>query len=238
MIDIFERHANVALLLSGGKDSLACLYLYKPHWPDLMVYWCNTGDAFPETVAQMERVKKIVPHFKEVRGYQPEIHEADGWPSDVVPALHTSLGNVITGATPFKIQTRLDCCYHSLMLPTYHAIVTDGMTCCIRGKRHGEEDRTGLKSGDVTAEGVELIFPIYDWTSADVHAYLDREEVELPKFYAYGDHSHDCMHCTAWWGHGQSKYLKAEHPVVFEEYKRRITLIKQAVNEQLEMCEV
>jgi len=31
------------LQLSGGKDSLACLYLLKPKWDDLIVAWVNTG---------------------------------------------------------------------------------------------------------------------------------------------------------------------------------------------------
>lgn len=238
MEDIFARHKNVALSFSGGKDSLACLYLLRPWWDRLTVYWMNPGNPFPETVALMERVRTMVPHFKEVAGRQREIIALDGWPSDVVPHRYTSDGNAIFGATEFKVQSRLQCCIRSLMLPTYQAMLADGVTCCIRGKRHDEADKTGLTSGFVTEHGMELVFPIYEWGAEQVLAYLAEQGVELPKFYQHAKHSLDCMDCTAWWGEGLSRYLAAEHPVAFFEYERRVTLIKQAVADQLAECEV
>jgi len=236
--DIFSRHKNIALSLSGGKDSLACLYLYKAYWDRLTVYWCNTGDAFPETIEMMERIKKMVPRFKEVKGSVKEIQSLDGWPSDVVPAMHTTDGNAIFGKTDFKVQPRVSCCFRSLMLPTYAAMIKDGVTCVIRGKRHDEADKTGLMSGHVSEDGIELIFPIYEWTSEDVYSYLKSIDVELPKFYKHGNHSIDCQHCTAFWEDGHANYLRNEHPVLFFEYKRRIGLIKSAIADQMKLCEV
>lgn len=238
MREIFERHTNVALSFSGGKDSLACLYLARPWWDRLTVYWMNPGNPFPETVELMAQIHAMVPRFKEVRGRQPEIIAQDGWPSDVVPHRYTSDGNTIFGATPFKVQARLSCCYRALMLPTYRAMVADGMTCCIRGKRHDEADRTGIESGYVSEDGIELVFPIYDWSREDVRRFLAAEDIALPDSYEYATHSLDCMDCTAWWGEGLSRYLKAKHPEEFAEYHRRIGLIKQAIAEQMADCEV
>lgn len=238
MHEIFDRHERVALSFSGGKDSLACLYLFQPWWDKLTVYWMNPGNPFPETVAMMERVRQLVPHFKEVRGIQPEIVARDGWPSDVVPHRYTSDGNAIFGPTPFKVQSRLQCCIRSLMLPMYQAMVADGVTCCIRGKREEEDDKTGLQTGYVTEDGIELVFPLYDWTRDEVMAFLDKHGVDLPPTYEHAKHSLDCMDCTAWWGEGLSRYLESAHPAQFAEYKRRVILIKQAVAEQLAECEV
>lgn len=237
-MEIFDAHQKVALSFSGGKDSLACLYLLRPYWDRLTVYWMNPGNPFPETVDLMSRVRAMVPQFKELRGLQPEIVALDGWPSDVVPHAYTSDGNTLFGPTPFKVQSRLQCCFRSLMLPTYKAMLEDGVTCCIRGKRHEEADKTGLQSGYVTADGMQLVFPIYDWTAGDVTDYLKEQGVDLPKSYQYAKHSLDCMDCTAWWGEGLSTYLKAEHPQQFAEYRRRVVLIKQAVADQMAECEV
>lgn len=238
MQEIFQRHSNVALSYSGGKDSMVILELLRPWWDRITVYWLNPGNPFPETVEIMARVRAQVPQFKEIRGMQPEIIARDGWPSDVVPHRYTPDGNAILGATPFKVQTRLSCCYRSIMLPMYRAMLADGVTCCIRGKRHDEQDRTGLVSGHVTEDGMELLFPIYDWTGDDVDRYLSERGIEPAPFYQHARQSLDCMDCTAWWGEGLSHYLAARHPVHFMEYKRRVDLIKQAVADQLAECEV
>lgn len=231
--EIFDRHQKVALSFSGGKDSLACLYLMRPWWDRLTVYWLNPGNPFPETVVLMDQIRKQVPHFKEVRGQQPEIIAQDGWPSDVVPIRYTTQGNAECGPTEFKVQERLQCCIRSRMLPLYRAMVADGVTCCIRGKRFDDDDQTGVESGHVTEDGMELVFPIYDWTTEDVFSFLDSHGIERPPFYEQSTTFQECMDCTAFWGDGLSRYLAAKHPVAFKEYKRRLLLIKQAVAEQL-----
>lgn len=238
MDDLFRQHTNIALSFSGGKDSLACLYLLQPYWDRLTVYWMNPGNPFPETVDMMANVRALVPSFKEVRGRQAEIIDAHGWPSDVIPHRYTTDGNKVFGPTPFKLQTRLDCCLRSLMLPMYQAMVADGVTCCIRGKRHDEADKTGVQSGHISPDGMELVFPIYSWSEADVLEFLKGRNIELPPYYRHAKHSLDCMDCTAWWGEGLSRYLKAEHPESFKTYQKRIALIKVAVAEEMASCEL
>jgi phosphoadenosine phosphosulfate reductase len=237
MEQVFQRHRNVALSFSGGKDSLALLHLMRPYWDHLTVYWLNPGNPFPETVELMDRVRAMVPNFKEVAGRQPEVIAADGWPSDVVPQGYTTDGNTVFGATPFKVQSRLSCCFRALMWPAFEAMRADGVDCILRGKREDEADKTRIQSGYV-ADGIELVFPLMHWSAQDVVNYLHAVGVALPKFYEHAGHSLDCMDCTAWWGEGLSRYLKHEHPVHFAEYSRRVGLIKSAVAEQLSKCEV
>lgn len=237
MDELFSRHQKVALSFSGGKESLVCLDLLRPWWDRLTVYWMNPGNPFPETVAQMERVRAMVPHFKEVAGRQREIIELDGWPSDLVPDRYTSEGNAYFGKTPFKVQSRLQCCIRARMWPLYQAMQSDGVTCCIRGKRYDDDDQTGLKSGFVTEHGIELVFPIFDWTTDEVFAYLDDHGIDRPPFYKHAHRFQDCMDCTAFWDYGIAGYLKAEHPVAFREFERRMRFIKQVVTEQMSELE-
>jgi phosphoadenosine phosphosulfate reductase len=234
---LFARHERVALQFSGGKDSLALLHLMRPWWGKLTVYWCNPGDPFPETLRRMERVRELVPNFVEVPGRVREVVAADGWPSDVVPQACTSDGNFVFGPTPFKVQSRLSCCWRALMLPLHEAMKRDGATCILRGKRADEKDRTPSRSGE-THDGFELVYPLWDWSAADVAAFLTERDVDVPAGYLYATHSLDCMYCTAWWGEGQGRYLKALHPEAYREYARRIGSIKQAVVEQMAECEV
>ena len=234
---IFERHERVALQVSGGKDSLAVLHLLQPYWQKLCVFWTNPGNPFPETVALMEKIKAEVPFFVEVAGRQKEIIERDGWPSDVVPQAYTTEGNFVFGDTPFKVQTRLGCCFRSLMLPMHERMVALGVTCIIRGKRSEEKDKTETRTGSVLM-GIETIYRLWDWTESDVLGYLRDNGIDLPESYQHATHSLDCMDCTAWWGEGLSHYLKAKHQEHHKEYVRRITLIKTAISEQMADCEV
>lgn len=234
---IFARHERVALQVSGGKDSLALLHWMMPWRERFCVYWLNPGNPFPDTVELMERIRASVPHFKEVIGRQPEIIGLDGWPSDVVPIRWTRAGHYMDGAQPFKVQGRLDCCWRSLMLPMHEAMVADGITCVIRGKRSDEADKSPSRNGDVI-DGIEFVYPLWDWSEENVVGYLHAHDVPLPVSYQYASHSFDCMDCTAWWRDGLSRFLEAEHPSQHAEYVRRIGLIKSAIAEEISNCEV
>jgi phosphoadenosine phosphosulfate reductase len=234
--DIFSRHDRVAIQVSGGKDSLAALYLLRPYWDRLVVYWLNPGNPFPETYEVIDRVASMVPHFKEVRGRQREIIKEGGWPSDVVPIRWTSFGQFGLGEKAFKVQGRFDCCWRSLMLPMHEAMLEDGITCVIRGKRSDEVDKSPSRSGDVI-DGIEFVYPLWDWSAGDVHTFLRDNGVQLPDYYLYVDSSLDCMDCTAWWEDGIGKFTKARYPALHAEYVRRIGLIKSAIADELTRIE-
>jgi phosphoadenosine phosphosulfate reductase len=234
---IFDRHKRIALQLSGGKDSLAVLHGAMPWIDRVCVYWLNPGDPFPETVAIMDEIRQAVPHFKEVAGCQKYITKTDGWPSDVVPVRWTTAGQFGFGPKPFKLQGRLDCCFRSLMEPMYRQMVADEITCIIRGKRSEEVDKTPTRTGSVI-DGVEFVYPIWDWTADQVLQYLTGHNVPIPPSYEYATHSLDCMDCTAWWGEGLDRFLRAKHPHHYKQYVARMGLIKAAIAEEIANLEI
>lgn len=234
---LFGRRSRVAFQFSGGKDSLATLALLMPWIDRLCVYWLNPGNPFPETLELMEQVKQFVPHFKEIAGRQKQVVAEFGWPSDVVPVRWTHEGQFVFGKKDFMVQGRLDCCFKSLMQPMHDAMVADGVDCIIRGKRAEERDKSPTRSGDVVG-GIELVYPLWDWTEGEVLDLLDATGFQLPESYKTAGHSLDCMDCTAWWGEGLSRFLAAKYPDPHAEYVRRVTLIKAAVAEELTNCEV
>ena len=232
MKDIISRHDKIALQLSGGKDSLVCLYLMKPYWDDLTVYWCNTGDAFPETVSLMGRIRAEVPHFVEIEGRQPEMIAMYGIPTDILPASATPMGIAGAGGG-VPMQDRYTCCLRSFMLPMHERMIEDGITLIIRGQKNADRLKGPLRSGQVDG-GIEYLFPIEDWDSRKVLAFLRDNHLPVPRFYEMLTSAPDCMTCSAWWEEGFAKYMKRYHHDQYQEVQSRMSTIKQAVGVHIE----
>ena len=219
---MLDNHEKIVLQFSGGKDSLACLYWLRPVWDKTIVLWLNTGDAHPETKAQMDEVRDLVPHFLEVMSDQPLQIEACGVPSDIVPVWNTPLGRQVRPGQRYKIQTPFACCHDNIWLPMDKASRATGATCIVRGQRQEEKVRSPVPSG-TWIDGVEHVFPLEDWTRQDVLNFLEENHVPLPFHYRHFDSSLDCQHCTAYAfeGLGRMEFLKEYHPGVHREVSRR-----------------
>jgi 3'-phosphoadenosine 5'-phosphosulfate sulfotransferase (PAPS reductase)/FAD synthetase len=231
MIDftnIIDRHHRIALQVSGGRDSIACLYLMRPFWDKMTVYWCDTGDAYPETRKLVTKIMDMVPNFAVISGNQPSVIDMHGMPSDIVPVSATPMGLAMSGLDSPKIQDRYSCCFRTMMAPTQDRMRHDGITLIIRGQKSKDRFKGQLKSGDVIG-GVEYLFPIEAWDARQVMEYLRREGAPIPRFYEMLETMPDCMSCTAWWEEGISSYLKRYH---FDQYlinQKNLGIINTAV---------
>lgn len=224
---IITRHERIALQFSGGKDSLACLYLLRPYWDRITVYWLNTGDAFPETLSVMKKIREMVPHFVEIESDVRKVHEIYGIPSDIVPESSTPLGRMAAGGAP-AIQGRYSCCFVTIMKPLHERMMADGITLIVRGQRADDQVKAPIVSGYVE-EGIEYLFPIEDWSSGQVIKFLREQDAPIPRFYQMLDEAPDCMTCSGWWEKGAAKYLKRYHHEQYIEVQRRLDIINDAV---------
>lgn len=231
MQDTLARHELALLQFSGGKDSLACLEMCKPYLDKIIVCWVNTGDAFPETIALMEKVRRDVPWFWEVNSNQPRQIETHGWPVDVLPVEYTAYGRTVTGDERPIMQGYPMCCGANLWAPLQIALKQSGATLLIRGTKASDGRKHPVRSGDVV-EGVEYLFPVWEWSDAEVSSFLAEK---LPPHYATLNTSLDCRHCTAYLGENQSKlaYMREHHPELACEVSRRLQIITDAVRSEL-----
>lgn len=228
---VLDRHDRIALQLSGGRDSIACLYLMKPYWDRLTVYWLDTGAAYPETIALMQKIRDTVPNFAVIQGKQPEVIAEFGIPTDILPVSATPMAIVGSGKGTL-MQDRYSCCVRSIMLPMHQRMIDDGITLIIRGQKNADKLKSTVRSGDVL-EGIEFLFPIESWDSRQVMRYLRDEGAPIPRFYEMLDTMPDCMTCSAWWEEGVSPYLKRYHHAQFLENQKRLDIINKAVGEHI-----
>lgn len=221
-----------ALLFSGGKDSLACLYLTRDRWDELDVVWLNTGAADEETLDYMARWKKRLPHFVEMRSDQPRNLAENGWPADVVPVNSTVFGKMIAGddGSPL-IQSYLNCCANNIWIPLHQGLVDRGYTRAIKGQRKADIRKSIATNGTV-ANGIEYVMPIEGWSDADVWTYLRDVDADLAPGYARGEKTgRDCWDCTAYL-HENAQRITNLPQDKWREVNRRITAIEDAISAQ------
>lgn len=227
MIDL-SKYRNPALHFSGGKDSLACLYLLRDDLYRITVYWVNAGDGCPETLDVIAQVRPFIPHFVEIRTDVRAWRDANGIPSDLVPANGHAIA-LMYGMGAQKICGRFDCCAANLMMPMHERMLQDGVDVVIRGTKMAD-------TGQVPVEGAtgfyDVLLPLREWTHADVFDYLRQVGAPVNPIYEHFKDlsAPECFDCTAWWGDGKAEYLKARHPKAFGEYRVKLQAIAKAVS--------
>lgn len=231
MASMLDRHERIALQLSGGRDSLACLFLFKNFLSKITVYWLNTGDAYPETLEMIKKAKLLCPNFIEVNGDRHNSISDFGLVTDLLPASCTPLG-LAAGQSAIRMQDSRSCCLRVRMIPLHQKMKADGITLIIRGQRQSDKDKSPLVSGDIE-DGIEYCFPIQTWSDLDVNQYLTSVGVVLPKIYDYLDSTPECLHCTGWWDMDRTKYLKVHHAEVYDQYIASLDSIKQEVEKHI-----
>lgn len=223
-----DWHEKVALSLSCGKDSLSCLYLLRPYLDRITVYCLSTGDTFPEVERVIEQVRPLCPNFVHIQNDVRSFIREYGHPTDLLPYSMHGIGSTNGDV---KLVTRYHCCFTNLMWPLWSRIKEDGNTLCIRGTKASDVPQPTARSGE-THDGVELWYPVKDWSDADALTYLESQDAPRNPMYYGNDLSgtHDCMRCTAWWNPKRAAYLKRHYPIAFEEFSKDI----RAVAGQLE----
>ena len=228
MQEFFNRHEKVALMFSGGKDSLACLHLVKDYLDKTIVVWVNTGANFPEIEQMMREVKAIVTHFHEIKTDQPSSIKANGYPVDVVPVNYTKLGQSVTSIKDFKLRSYFECCAENFWIPCDAEMRKLGVTGVIRGQRNSEAHRAPIKSGHIE-NGIEYHLPIESWKDSEVIDYLRSKDVVIDERLSMAHSSLDCWNCTAYMAESAErfKYIKKHHP---SKYKSIVEIVKKIDN--------
>jgi len=188
---------DTAILFSGGKDSLACLYLNKDRWNDIYVVWCNTGAAYPDVIEYMEKWRKVLPHFIEVKTNQPANIAEFGWPADVLPVNNSYLGKLISGEDTPMMQPYVNCCAANIWFPLHAECIKLGVKYVIKGQKNSDGRKSTSRDRSVI-DGIEYRMPVQDWTDEEVFKFLKFQCVELPECYGRGEKKgRDCWDCTA-----------------------------------------
>ena len=222
-----DRHTKIALSFSGGKDSRACVQMFKDRLDDIVIYHVDTGDLLPEMRASVAEVEAWAPRFVRIDTDVSGWIELNGLPTDLLPFTAHPVARHM-GQERHPLVGRYDCCYTNLMWPVFQRVMADGCTLLIRGTKRVDMHRLPAEDGAVIA-GVELYYPLLDWSHEQVFTYLALQGVKLSRIYDHCTNSPECARCSAWWGEGRAAYLKKYHPELWAEYDARLQIVIDAI---------
>lgn len=225
----------IGLAFSGGKDSLACLYLNKDRLDDIIVLWVNTGKNYPETLETINKVKAMCKTFIEIKSARDAQNELYGLPSDIIPFENTLFAQDVTGKTEIKIQSYFQCCYENISLPLMRKVKELGITELISGKRNDEGHVSSHHDGDIV-DGVRHSHPIEDWSDAEVLEYLEFH-MTIPEHFKFKHTSLDCYDCSAYIKDTKdiAEWAKIKHPDLYAKKVIRIKQVKDTLNKAMEI---
>ena len=229
-IAVMDRHECIAFGLSGGKDSLAVLYLLQDQAHRFTAYHMDTGDLLPEVVEAVEQAKALCPNFVHIRGDVLAWHRANGLPSDLV---RDQRGAAVAPSSGLRMVPRYDCCVANLMRPIWQRMVADGNTLVIRGTKAVDLPRLPVVSGQIV-DGVEFLLPLQDWSHAEVFAYLRAEGVPISRVYEHMTNAPECARCPAWLGENRAAYLRQYHPALAADYRARLHAVWREIDPALQ----
>lgn len=228
---------RAVLQFSGGKDSTALLYLCRPWLDRITVLFADTGAVYPHVSAFVrDTCGRLGATLQVVRPPLPvdEYTKREGLPSDIVP-----IESVIEtqwmrrDKAPQLVQSYFRCCSAMIFEPMRRAVVESGVKTVLRGSKKCDS-RVGVGNGHVE-DGITYLSPLWDWTDANVYAYLENEGVALPKHYADVPDSLDCWLCTGHLlrhGAAKAKWTKENCPDLWPELSRRLGAVREAIDSE------
>lgn len=216
-----DKHQRIVLQFSGGKDSLALLYLFRSHLGRITVFHCDTSDQLPEMQRLVNVVEGSVPAFHRVKSDAPAWIAKHGLPSDLVPVrCHPVVATVHRHAGQ-PIVPYTDCCAANRWRPMDEALRELRPSLVIHGQRRGDAfgwDKAADSDTATMPGGWQSWAPIADWSDAQVMDYLREAGAPILPWYTHQPHAPECATCPASWGEQRAAYLQKHHPDLAAKY--------------------
>lgn len=233
------NHKNIVLQFSGGKDSTALMYLSRPYLDRITVLFSETGATFPHLKRHVKKVCRDLDANLVVVLPAQDVHQhikEYGLPVDIVPVESSSMVARYLNLKPKQlVQPYTQCCGAMIWYPMQEYVKNHNVDLVLRGSK-AADGRVGV-TNDAEIDGVTYRSPLWDWSDADVYAYLKEQGVSLPEHYPRINDSLDCWCCTAHLAHHgaeKMKYIKENYPELWPIVSERLGKVRDVLASEME----
>ena len=202
---ILETHRDIRFASSLGLEDMVLTHIILKEKLPIKIFTLNTGRLPRETIALIE---KIHTHYGyEIEQYLPKTEAVESYIQDF-------------GLNAFyeSIDLRKKCCHIRKVEPLGRAL--QGADAWITGQRREQSvTRHELTLDDWDEQhGIAKYNPLFDWSEAQVTAYIQSNDIPVNALHARGYPSIGCEPCTRaikpgedsragrwWWEHADQK---------------------------------
>jgi phosphoadenosine phosphosulfate reductase len=176
-------NGNVVLLSSMQRTAVVLMHQFGEVGPDNEVLFVDTGYHFTETLRMRDEY---------MRRYR--LNLVTLYPSQTIEAQENQYGKKLFNSA----EGQPDCCYLRKELPLLNYLKTKRAPIVVGGLRRADGGRRAnlqVFGPDPRINGYQLS-PLFDWTDADVDAYIARHRLPIHPLYAERYMSIGCYPCT------------------------------------------
>ena len=212
LADLFDRCGHVVVAFSGGKESVVLADLCAPWRDRLTLAWVRTSAAAPHMV---NFVRSYDASLRMLEIEAPDV--ATSWREHGTPADVMTAEMMTDFAGPVRLQAWQACCGRIRFEPLLRAVgeMADGTAApvgLVLGQRAEDRGITPERLARFIPPNVVGSFPLFDWSTAGVLAYVAERGLGLPSQYAVGLDSLECVSCPGAMTEARMAYLRREYP--------------------------
>jgi len=172
---------NIIATTSFGVSSGVLIDIISKSCLPIKIVYVNTGFLFKETLDYIETIKKLYNKLEFIE-ISPNISKQDFLEKE---------GTDIMKKDPDF------CCRERKIKPFYEYLQKNNIKAWISGLRKDQtEYRRKLKKIELLDSGIYKIYPILNWSSKDVHLYMEKNNIPFHPLYLKGYTSIGCEPCT------------------------------------------
>lgn len=178
-----HNFSPVAFANSLGAEDMVLTDLIAKHQPGIEIFSLDTGRLPQETYDLMQEVRKR--YSVPLKIYFPDAAQVEAYVAQ----------NGVNGFYD-SVENRKSCCHIRKVEPLKRALA--GKQAWITGARREQAvTRSELEASSFdSVHGIQKFNPLFDWTTADVWAYLKQHNVPYNKLHDQFYPSIGCAPCT------------------------------------------